>query len=212
MILQHFVDRTAPAPTLDQIAAATGIDLAQASGASRVARQVAINPTGEGIGRHLLPDGKQFLGCLEREVLDLLVMDNFMETAAFLWQAEIEDGTRQEFFTSARMTDRPRASRGQILRPLQSALNLRRVIDFIRPRRPGCRIVFVTFPFNTYGDTGPRRIWADEFGRHFSPGDAHPVPPLTVPKRLWTEEPSRYKPEMYFAHAGLVRSFPGFRA
>lgn len=207
--LDHFVSQGASPPTLEEMEQAIGVPLSSDDTTEHTLRNICQNQTSEGLGKHLLPNGKQFVETIISGKLDVIIIDNYMDTAAFLWTTKNPTG-KSTYFSNVAPRTSEETSRGSLLKPEEAAKNFKEIIDFIRLHQPNTPISFLVFPYNTYEGNEGRKAWALEFSRIFKDDRVNVVPPIMIPKPMWTEAPSHYKPDMYYAYAGMVRTHMGF--
>lgn len=133
------------------------------------------NQSSEGFGMHLVPEGRPFHETLFSTAFDLILVDNYMDTGARLY--DLPDAKIFCHFPA-----KERANKGfdldSRLTPEQSAANFREILEFLRGAQPDAQIVFMHFPLNNYPPA--KQDWA-----------AHFLDNLTVPDRIQVVGPRR---------------------
>ncbi len=122
------------------------------------AYNLLLNQSVEGLGRHKLPHGIQFLEAIEKVSFDLILVDNFMDLVARLYNVDGED-----VFCSYPNGEAPAGFQlGERLTPQSAAENFNCLLRYLRKKQPRAMIVFLHFPVNNYKSL-ERKQWAVAF-------------------------------------------------
>ncbi|TCU34176.1 hypothetical protein [Rhizobium azibense] len=200
--LDVFVKAVTPEPTLEVLMHLTNVtsqeDRAQLDEANILKNQVRSS-----MGKHLLVSGLPFLDAISSNSLDLLLMDNFIDSGAALKIGSV-GGKTYRFFSRIKAADGNSLDIMPKLKPEVSAARTAELVQFIRSRSPRTEIVFSVFPWNTYPETSGRKEWAEAFQYHLQL-EIPVIPPLHVPKSLQIEDtPSHFARDFYYVYSGMV--------
>ncbi len=143
--------------------------------------------------------------CLESRDVGLVIADNYADMTAKDVFVDEPDLRGVRFFLNKRKTGQDRLIVGDYLGVEESAENLNRIVAFLRESFPEARVVFLCFPYETYGE---RPEVAERFRRFdgiFSCGAADLVVEAhALTRQMHWKVRQHFNPRFYAALAGHI--------
>jgi len=162
---------------------------------------ILLNQTIEGLGQHKIENSHELMDNLQSLKIDILIIDNFMDISA-----RLSSGLGFNFF--ARPNDyknyEENFSLGGFITTSESIENFNTIIKYFKSIQPTMKIVFVHFPYNTYGEDSNRKDRSLSFYKEFNNDSIIMIPPLSIPKIYRTEVASHFQEPQYTAYAGMI--------
>lgn len=160
------------------------------------------NQSAEGFGAHRLPDHAPFHKTLASACFDMILVDNFMDLGARLYQ--IADAAPC-FCRYPRAQAPAGHTLGRRLAPEESADNFRQILSLLRSAQPAAQIVFIHFPTGNYPKA--RQDRANAFLECLKvPDGVQVIRPRAVRPRFADREPQHFRRSEYWRYAMEVLS------
>ena len=207
----RLLDKTWHLDPMDEIRAALLKEDEQGSDDDNKASQILRNQYFETIGLHRLSKGMSLFTAVQSGQVDLFVVDNYMDLAARLISQPHKPHSGlflrlNDFAAPAGATESSHGwATGDYLSPAAGVKAMSRILDFFRHHNPDARIVFINFPYNTYGSSPERVARTQEYERLFQYENSEIIPCLTIPEMNQTEQKMHFKPPQYAAYAGIIQ-------
>lgn len=182
----------------------------QSSDDDNKASQILRNQYYDTIGLHRLSKGMPLFTAVQSGLVDLFVVDNYMDLAARLVSQKNKPDSGlflrlNDFAAPANQSGEQGLATGDYLSPVAATKCMYRILDFFKLHNPNARIVFINFSHNTYANSPERVARTVEYERLFHYEQCDIIPCLTIPKMNQTEDKMHFKPPQYAAYAGLIQ-------
>jgi hypothetical protein len=162
------------------------------------------------IGLHNLPEGIPFMRALQEEVLDLIILDNYMDITPVL-KIPLWDTEKALFLNTANLRNAQSLFEptGKLL-PLPTMIrNWRELLGYVRKMQPTATIVFMNFPANLY-DNQKRIARTQRFEELLNPRflpECLVIPAQFVIPRYMDGTPRHYKEPQYTFYVGMILQY-----
>lgn len=156
-------------------------------------REFIFGQSEEGIGRSTNKDNITLRAAMSRSHIGLVLIDNFMDLTADLW--ECEGGIK--FFS--RFPKDVALRRLRRLAPSEAAKNYNEIAKRCNDVWPAAHIVFLHFPFSNYPEGSSRPEWGERFVEELTlPEACFAILPREVPANLLKNgQPHHYHHSVY---------------
>lgn len=162
------------------------------------------------IGLHSLKNGNNFLNALETKKIDIIIIDNFMDILARLYQQD----TKKLFFLPQPRIDELNATSyinkdwvlGELLDPQEGAEHLSRIVNHIHMKRPEANIFYANFPSTAYEQHLEKKNRFEQYRKSFKNIHCHSIAPIQILRSCKTEDKQHFSPTLYAAYAGIINA------
>lgn len=162
------------------------------------------------IGLHNLKNGTNFLHALETKNADIIIIDNFMDILAKLYQ---QDNKKLFFLPQQRINELNASSYinkdlvlGDLLDPQEGAAYLSRIVTHIYMKQPKANIFYVSFPSTNYGHLLEKKNRFQCYNDNFKNNNCHSIAPINILRSCQTEDKQHFSPTLYAAYSGIINA------
>ena len=162
------------------------------------------------IGLHGLKNGTNFLHALETKKANIIVIDNFMDIVARLYQ---HDNKKLFFLPQQRINELNASScinknwsLGELLNLQEGAECLSRIVTHVHIKQPNAKIFYVNFPSTTYAQTLEKKKRFEYYQYDFKNSNCHSIAPINILRPCQTEDKRHFTTPLYAAYAGIINS------
>lgn len=159
------------------------------------------------LGKHGVVSDDSFFDILEKQSLDIIIIDNYLDMSAILSYPKDKDFEnspvflRKDFFSNYDEY----FTFGDKISIQDSMFYFTKIIEFFRSYQPNAEIYFLNYPYNTYINNVNRQKRAKQFEDEFSSSDATVVPAATISKNFQIEnDPAHFDDSIYVAYSGFI--------
>ncbi len=159
-------------------------------------------------GMHKVDTVENIFSLIEKNLYDIIFIDNFMDIAAKLSHC----GDEKVFLRPQDYTNYSLKYKiGDYISTTKSVESFNLIIDYFKKRNPKAKIFFFHFPWNTYENDEQRKKRSLSFFNEFIRDDIFIIPPQNAPKIYRTGVSSHFEEPQYTAYAGMVHALINYK-